>query len=289
VAPYVARMTGMPKMFDLGDIDSQKWLIYSRVRRFPLSFGYWLEGTKLQRAERRLARRFDLCTCTTRAELETFDGFSTGVASGWFPNGVDSEYFKPTDEPYDPGVISFVGRMDYFPNQRAMVDFCSRVWPMLRECRPHLKLQIVGANPPPHILALGKVPGVAVTGSVPDVRPFVHASALTVAPLTIARGTQNKILESMAMGVPVVSSREAAGGVDAGPGEHFLVASEPEEYRDAVLSVIDAPDERRRLARAGRDRVLRCHDWSRSMAKFDALVGQCLAVARNDGVLTDAG
>ena len=276
-------MSGLPKMFDLGDIDSQKWLIYSKVRRFPLSAGYWLEGTKLQRAEQRLARCFDLCTCTTKAELETLDGFETGVASGWFPNGVDSEYFSPSAQVFDSEMISFVGRMDYFPNQSAMHYFCEHVWPLLRDRRPGIKLQIVGANPAKHILALGNLPGVTVTGSVPDVRPFVHASVLTVAPLSIARGTQNKILESMAMGVPVVCSREASGGVDASPGHHLLVANRPDEYRDAILSLIENPDERDRLARDGRERVLSHHDWGRSMEKFDQLVERCLSVAADRG------
>jgi len=283
VAPYVVDIRHVPKIFDLGDVDSQKWLIYSRVRGFPLSLGYWLEGRKLQRAEKRLARHFDLCTCTTRAELDTFDGFSTGTPSGWFPNGVDAEFFSPTDQPYDPETICFVGRMDYFPNQAAMHDFCRHVWPLLRDRRPELKLQIVGADPAKHIKALADLPGVTVTGSVPDVRPFVTASVLTVAPLSIARGTQNKILESMAMGVPVVSSREAAGGVDALPDRHFLVADSPRQYRDAILRLLENPAERARLAGAGRDRIISHHDWSHSMEMFDQLVKQCMSLAGRSG------
>ena len=117
---------------------------------------------------------------------------------------------------------------------------------------------------------LGELPGVTVTGSVPDVRPYVRRSALMVAPLNIARGTQNKILEAMAMGVPVVTSRVAAGGVDAVAGEHFLVASTPEEYvtRSSASSTIRA--ERRRLAQAGRARMLSHHAWPSSMKRLDA-------------------
>ena len=112
---------------------------------------------------------------------------------------------------------------------------------------------------------LAELPGVTVTGSVPDVRPYLHRSALMVAPLNIARGTQNKILEAMAIGVPVVTSRVAAGGVDAADREHFLVASSPEEYAAAILRILDDPAERQRLSRAGRARMLSHHAWDKSM------------------------
>ena len=279
VAPYVIDMNGMPKMFDLGDVDSEKWLIYSRVRKFPLSLVYWLEGMKLRRAEKRLAQQFDLCTCTTRAERATFDGFGTSVPSGWFPNGVDSEYFAPVDAPYDNDLISFVGRMDYFPNQQAMFWFCRDVWPLLRREYPDLRLQIVGANPSRDVKALADEPNVTVTGSVDDVRPYVTRSALTVAPLRIARGTQNKILESMAMGVPVVSSREASDGIDAVPDEHFLVADGATQFCERILRVVRDPQRRTDLAVAARQRVLRNHAWSGSMEKFDELVARCFASA----------
>jgi glycosyltransferase involved in cell wall biosynthesis len=116
-----------------------------------------------------------------------------------------------------------------------------------------------------------------VTGTVADVRPYVRRSALTVAPLDIARGTQNKILESMAMGVPVVASRLAAGGVDAVPGQHFCVASDPAEYRNAIRSILTDPAERQRLSSAGRARVLSHHSWSQSMQRLDRLIERTVA------------
>src|SRR5688572_8385526 len=117
VAPYVSAVAGMPKILDFGDMDSQKWLEYRRFKPFPLSVGYWLEGHKMKMAEKSLASQFDYCTCTTKAELETLRAFKVSTPSDWFPNGVDSAYFSPTSLPYDHDAISFVGRMDYFPNQ----------------------------------------------------------------------------------------------------------------------------------------------------------------------------
>jgi glycosyltransferase involved in cell wall biosynthesis len=130
---------------------------------------------------------------------------------------------------------------------------------------------------------LGEVPGVMVTGSVPDVRPYLQRSALMVAPLNIARGTQNKILEAMASGVPVVVSRIAAGGVDAVAGEHFAVAAAPEEHAQAVLRILDDPRERQRLAVAGRERMLSHHAWDRSMQRLDRIIERCLDSWRDAG------
>lgn len=275
VAQYVQRVSGVPKILDFGDMDSQKWLEYAHYKPFPLSLGYTLEGTKMRWAEKRLARRFDLCTATTRAEWETLQDYGTGAATDWFPNGVDADYFSPTDEPYDADTISFIGRMDYYPNQECMARFCKEVWPLLKSRRPQMKLLIVGADPSPEMRALGDLPGVTVTGSVPDVRPYIRSSALMVAPLAIARGTQNKILEAMAMGVPVVTSRVAAGGVDAEAEAHLLVADSASDITQAILRIAENPEERRRLAVAGRQRMLSHHAWPRSMQRLDAIIQRC--------------
>jgi len=276
VAPYVAGVRGVPKILDFGDMDSQKWLDYAEVRPFPTSFVYWLEGAKLRRAEEKLARAFDTCTCTTRAEFETLEGYGVGTPADWFPNGVDLDYFSPVAEPYDPNRIVFVGRMDYFPNQQAMVAFCADMFPRIRGRRPDATLAIVGANPSREIKALGELPGVTVTGTVPDVRPHVTRAAVALAPLAIARGTQNKILESLAMGVPVVSSLAAAKGIDAVSGEHFLAADDAEAVAALVLRLLDDPGERARFAAAGRARMESHHNWPASMARLDGIIEACL-------------
>jgi len=284
VAHYVASVSGTPKILDFGDMDSQKWLEYARFKPFPLSLGYRLEGMKLAAEEKRLARRFDMCTATTRAEWATLESYATGVASDWFPNGVDSDYFAPSAEGYDTDTISFIGRMDYYPNQECMLRFCRDVFPRIRERRPGAKLSIVGADPTPAIRHLGALPGVTVTGSVPDVRPFLRESAVMVAPLRIARGTQNKILEAMAAGVPVVTSSTAAGGVDAVAGVHFLVADAPADVAEAVLGLMERPDARRHLAEAGRARMLSHHAWDHSMQRFDRIIERCVGMRPRVGV-----
>jgi sugar transferase (PEP-CTERM/EpsH1 system associated) len=276
VAPYVAADRGVVKVLDFGDMDSEKWAQYARERSFPLSFGYWLEAKKLSRTERDLARRFDLSTCTTAAEHDTLVALGSASRTGWFPNGVDARYFAPADQDYDPDLICFSGRMDYFPNQQAVQRFCDHVLPRIQAVRPAARLVIVGAEPPPFIRRLGERPGITVTGTVPDVRPQVQRAAVSVAPLDVARGTQNKILESLAMGVPVVCTPLAARGVDAIPGEHLLTAATPADAADAVLGLLADRARRAALAQAGRARVLSNHDWDSSLRRMDRLLEQCL-------------
>src|SRR5262249_41896195 len=160
-----------------------------------------------------------------------------------------------------PDSIVFIGRMDYYPNRECMVEFCERTLPELRRRHPAVSLTIVGADPSPEIRRLGRLEGVTVTGSVADVRPYAWRAAGAGAPLRIARGTQNKILEAMAMGVPVVVSQAAAGGVDAEPGRHLLSAVTVDDYVNAISRLLGDAGERRRLAEAGRDRVVSRHRW----------------------------
>ena len=275
-SPYVEDVRRTPKIMDFCDMDSQKWLEYARYKPFPASVMYGLEGRKLEREERRIARRFDYCTVATRAEADTLESLGSGAAVDWFPNGVDCEYFAPAAHPHDPDSLVFVGRMDYFPNVECMRRFCADVLPRVQAVRPQTTIAIVGADPTPDALRLAKLPGVTVTGTVPDVRPYLHRAALMVAPLNIARGTQNKILEGMAAGLPVVASRIAAGGVDAIESDHFLVAETPEAVANAIVRVMSDPAERRRLALAGRARMLSHHAWDRSMRRLDGIIDRCL-------------
>ena len=286
VAPYVSHVTSIPKVLDFGDMDSQKWLDYRQFKPWPLSMGYWLEGIKMARAERLLAGQFDLCTATTRAEWTHLESLGVARRTGWFPNGVDSDFFSPEGQTYDSQQICFVGRMDYFPNQQAMFEFCKHTWPKLRQVMPALKLDIVGADPSAAVRELGSLAGVTVTGSVPDVRPFVRRAMAMIAPLRIARGTQNKILESMALGVPVVTTRLAAGGVDAVAGQHLLVADTVDEQIAALRALHDRAEYRSSLANAARERVLENHAWGNSMKRLDQILGELFAssIQRDDDV-----
>jgi len=276
-AQYVESWPDIPKILDFGDMDSEKWMLYAKNRKLPLSLGYWLEAVKLRRVEGRMAAAFDLCSCTTRAELETLQGLGTAKETAWFPNGVDTEFFSPTAEPYDPDLICFTGRFDYFPNQRAVIYFCHDVLPQIQTKRPNTRFVIIGAEPPAFIRKLGRLAGVTVTGTVPDVRMYVRRAAVSVAPLDIARGTQNKILEAMAMGIPVVASQQASKGVDAISGQHILVAHNTQDYVDTIEQLLQDPDHRKNFAEQARGRMLSHHSWAESMKRVDVLVDKVSA------------
>ncbi|GAB4571670.1 MAG: glycosyltransferase [Rhodothalassiaceae bacterium] len=277
VAPSVMDVP-VPKALDFVDMDSCKWQDYARMTPLPRAFVYALEGRRMARAERRLARAFDLNIVTTPRERESLHEIAgDDIRSAVIRNGVDLAYFTPADDGgYDPDLICFVGRMDYMPNARAMIDFCRDVLPRLEARRPGLRLAIVGAEPGADVRALAALPNVHVTGTVPDVRDHVRRAALSIAPLSIARGTQNKILESMAMGIPVVASRLAAGGVDAEPGRHLLAADGPEETAAAILSLLEDPDLRARLSRDALAHMRATHGWDRAMTDFSGLLEQMI-------------
>jgi len=279
-AQYVSHVSHIPKLLDFCDMDSQKWLAYAKFKSWPVSMGYHLEGTKLEREEKILCTQFDLCTCATGFEVDTLEGYNTGVASGFFPNGVDFTFFTPGDADYDRRSISFVGRMDYYPNEECVISFCKKVFPVLQKKYPDVTFTVIGAAPPANIMALNDIPGITVTGTVDDIRAYVRKSAVMVTPLEIARGTQNKILEGMAMGVPVISSHTAARGVDAVIGKHILAASSPEEYVAHISNIFDNETERDRLAKAGRDRVVTHHNWPRAMELYAKAMDECLAIAQ---------
>lgn len=273
MARYVIDVPCGFKVLDYGDIDSSKWADYSRHRSFPLSLGYGLEAKKLRRWETRMGRRFTRCTVTTSNELVEFEKLGVSKPCTVIPNGVDIEYFNPRDrKPASKPVMVFVGRMDYFPNIDGMLQFVNHSWPRIRDAVPNAELRIVGSDPVPSILRLRELPGIQVTGHVHDVRPYVGDAAVGIAPLRIARGTQNKVLEMMAMGVPVVASAEASRGIRARAGEHLMVAESSDVFVGQVIELLRDRERGDRLAAAGRDQLVKAHSWPASMAIVDEVL-----------------
>jgi sugar transferase (PEP-CTERM/EpsH1 system associated) len=258
---------------DYGDLDSMKWSEYARWKRFPFSAGYALEAKKLREYERRLALRFDRCSVTTRREKDSFDTLKASTPCTVIPNGVDTSYFRQ-HEGRKNDVIVFLGRMDYYPNIDGVYRFVRDVFPLVRDRSPNVTLRIVGSNPSRRIRDLARIPGVEVTGHVPDVRPFVEDASVSIAPLRIARGTQNKILESMAMGVPVVATKEAASGIDASPGRDLLVADGSEMFARHILDLLQDSALRRRLVESALKQIEHSHQWPASMQILDGLLAE---------------
>jgi len=273
VAQYVANWRGCFRILDFGDLDSAKWAEYARSRGLPASLSYGLESKKLRSYERGVARQFHRCTVTTQGEMEEFQKLGVSVPCRVIPNGVDASFFRC--DRVGAGrrrTIIFLGRMDYYPNIDGAWYFAKTILPLVRERAPDVEFHIVGSNPSRKIRDLAKIPGVVVTGHVRDVRPHVKEAAVSVAPLRIARGTQNKILESMAMGVPVVASPQAAKGIQAVPGKHVLVADEPAAFAGHVIDVLESSRLQEQLSAMGRALVKRMHEWSASMRILDEVL-----------------
>lgn len=276
MAPYLERYT-LPTILDFCDMDSQKWLAFSAVRTGLASSVFALESRLLAREESRLARGSDAITVATPGEWRDAQRICGAVRGGYFPIGVDCEEFAPGDASPEQDSVCFLGRMNYFPNADAVRGFVRGVWPIVLRRRPGARFTIIGADPPTGIRALHGRDGIVVTGAVDDVRPIALRSAVAVTPMRVARGTQNKILESMAMELPVVATSAAAQGVDAVAGEHLLVADDPAAFAEAVVSLLSDEAARRALAGAGRQRILSHHDAATCLNGLDSLIEEICA------------
>jgi len=266
MAQYALDVDARLRFLDYGDLDSGKWAEYARYKPFPLSYGYGIEARKLRRYERSIAERFDRCSVISKGELEEFNRFNSTTPCTIIPNGVDVNYFRANAENTQRSpVIVFLGRMNYFPNIDGVIYFAQEIFPKIRKKKAEAELRIIGSNPPRSVRRLAKIPNISVTGEVSDVRPYLTDATVSVVPLRIARGTQNKILESMAMGIPVVTTPEAAKGVQCVPSEHLLVADGPADFAEKVVDLIENGSLQKKLSQAARCQILQSHSWERSM------------------------
>jgi sugar transferase (PEP-CTERM/EpsH1 system associated) len=269
MAQYGRRL-GLPVIMDFVDVDSDKWSQYGRHSRPPLSWFYKTEGRRLRDCEADIARWARLCVLATTAEEDLLKSFAPWARTSVVPNGIDLDYFRPVPrDASGPGLI-FTGAMDYLPNIDAARYFCEEILPLVRREIPQTRFYIVGLNPPAEVRRLGEVPGVVVTGTVPDVRPYYERTSVCVAPLRIGRGVQNKVLQAMAMGLPVVASSVAHRGLEAQRGKHLLVEDEPKAFAARVVALLRNPGERHAMGRQARAFVEGHHAWDASCARLEA-------------------
>jgi sugar transferase (PEP-CTERM/EpsH1 system associated) len=282
VAPYVIDLQTDLRIMDFCDMDSAKWAEYSKWKAFPSSRLYAFEAQKLRAYERATAQRVDHCLVATQGEKDEFQRLDVSTPCSVIPNGVDTTYFSSNGySTRSTGAVVFVGRMDYFPNVDAVCYFASEILPLLREKIPNVEFRIIGSNPVRRVRELAKTPGIVVTGHVPDVRSYVRDAAVAIAPLRIARGTQNKILESMAMGIPVVATPEAAKGIQGVSGKHLLVAQEPMQFAKDIVELLDNKNLRLNLAAAALQQVLKMHVWPASMQMLDDVLAASTALDKD--------
>ena len=282
MVPYL-RLPGLariPTVVDLIDVDSEKWFDYAATKRGPKSWLYRLEGRRLRRLEQDLATWAKAITLVSAAEVGILRQFCSEGQVKAIGNGVDLEYFQPQEPQTEQGCV-FVGALDYWPNIEGICWFCEDVWPKVRSRYPEATVSIVGRRPAPAVCRLAQLPGVKLVGQVPDVRPHLSGAAVSIVPLRIARGIQNKVLESMAMGKAAVASPQALEGLEAQPGADVLCASTPQQWVDSILSLMAMPDLRRRIGAAGRRYVEEHHRWQRCLQPLDALLDNAMELGNN--------
>jgi sugar transferase (PEP-CTERM/EpsH1 system associated) len=275
MAQYVEHIDGLRMVVDFVDVDSAKWSQYALARPWPLSWLFRREGGRLLAYERQTALRARRSFFVTDNETQLFRGLApecAGVIEA-MGNGVDAEFFAPVAgraSPFrgDETPIVFTGAMDYWPNIDAVEWFARDVLPALRQSRPALRFHIVGRSPSARVKALAS-DAVSVTGTVPDVRPYLQHAAVVVAPLRLARGIQNKVLEAMAMGRPVVASATCVQPIDARHGIDLLAAVESADFVREIEALLGDGQRAAAVGAAGRQRVLERYSWAAHLSGIE--------------------
>jgi sugar transferase (PEP-CTERM/EpsH1 system associated) len=272
----------VPLWVDFVDVDSAKWTEYAGAHRWPMSWLYGREGSALLRYERLVATRADHSFFATDKEAAMFHALAPESAHkvSALGNGVDSDYFAPasgcrTPFSQDEQTLVFTGAMDYWPNIDAVTWFAKEMFPRLRAHWPRLHFHIVGRSPTAAVRALAG-DAVHVTGTVPDVRPYLQHADVVVAPLRLARGIQNKVLEAMAMARPVVAAAACVEAIDCAPGEHLVAAADAADYVREIDALLSDPQRASQVGAAGRAQVVAVYGWDARLQTLDAHLGSCL-------------
>lgn len=223
---------------------------------------YATEAARLRTMEKRIC---DIVDVTLVCSNDDHVAFSSNGCDGEFtvvPNGVDTDSFQPgPPDVEEPGTLVFTGAMNYYPNEQAALFLCNEILPLIHETHPHLRIFLVGKTPTAKVRSLHNGRTVTVTGSVDDIRPFVHRAQVVIVPLKHGSGTRLKILEAFAMGKPVVSTNVGAEGIAAKDRAHLLLANDAPAFADRVNELVSSHDLRRRLGQAARNLVEREYDW----------------------------
>jgi sugar transferase (PEP-CTERM/EpsH1 system associated) len=276
MAQYVEPFHQLNRIIDFVDVDSDKWRQYAARKAWPVSWIYQREGRNLLSFDQHVAARFDHALFVSEHEAALFRSLAPDSAGRVLAigNGVDSAYFQDDAEyrnPYAPEdeVLVFTGAMDYWANVDAVTWFAQEVFPEVARLRPRARFYIVGARPAEAVTRLA-APGITVTGSVEDVRPYLAHARLVVAPLRIARGIQNKVLEGLAMGKPVLASPAAMEGIACGEPLDLKVAEAAEEWVKTGAAMLADPQLPARSSR-NRSFITRQFSWDASLSRLDPL------------------
>ena len=264
-------------LMDYCDVDSQKWLDYSRIKKWPLAGFFAHEGMLLIEYEQRIADTFNSCFLASSREKSMFDERHRATNVEILENGVDLDFFSnhtPFDSrEQDLPILVFTGAMDYDVNIDGVCWFVDKIWPRIVQRGPEVQFYIVGSKPTPDIISLGKKTNIVVTGYVDDIREFYTKATICIAPLQIARGIQNKILEALAMSKAVVCTDNAFEGINAEAGEDLLVLNKPEDFADGVVALLADAKRRQKMGVNGRSRMEKNYSWDAKLRVLEENLG----------------
>ena len=277
VAAYLPRELEAPLVLDLVDVDSEKWANYAAEKSWVAGAVDRLEARRLRSFEREIGGRAARVVLTTRQEAALYRRLVLDRSVVSITNGASLP-----DAVLDPAerrsrLMLFVGTMDYPPNVAAAIHAARDILPRVRAEIPEARFRIVGRHPTRQVRALAGLPGVEVTGEVPDLRPHLSEAALALLALPVARGVQTKVLESLAHGIPVVATTNVLACMEEGAGAAMAVADEPAELAAIALRLLEDGLERRRLGLAARAYVERQHDWRRLDDRWQRLLEEVLS------------
>ena len=291
MAQYVPADWRSRTIVDLVDVDSEKWREYAERTSKPGSWLYGIEALRLKKFEMEIVAGFANSILTTRREadlLGDLDEFTRRARVRIITNGVDLDYFQPQStisvvskiirhpitaaRDTKPVRLVFIGAMDYFANVEAVQWFVAEIFPLIRQQEPSAEFLIVGSNPTAEVRKLAQQPGVRVTGTVEDIRPYLREATACVVPLRIARGVQNKLLEAMACGKAIIATTEAAAGLRVAHQEQLLLADSPADFAAAVIEAIRDENLRDSLGWKARRFVETEHNWQPLLQKLIELV-----------------
>ena len=267
MAQYVESIENIPVIMDMVDVDSDKWLQYAEVSGGVKAAIYRREGRSYREYESRISAKFPSVLVTTEREAELIQNFCPEANVHVITNGVDTDYFNPQSkirESIAPAIV-FTGDMGYFPNEAAVIYFARNVLPSIQGVCPDVRFLIVGRNPTRNVRELQNIAGVEVTGFVPDVRTYLAQAQVSVAPFSMAMGIQNKILEAMAFGLPVVATSRAVQGLSSKVRTAIDVADAAGDMAATVVRLLRDPEEAHRKGLAGRRVVSTEYTWNRSL------------------------
>ena len=281
VGQFVPRVRGDVRfVMDFVDMDSAKFATYAEQASGLSAFANAQEAKRLFKFEQTVANHSDLSLFVSDAEASLFrnrTGFGPDRVSH-IENGIDLDAYDPASPRADVdagqgALIIFTGQMDYRPNVDAVDDFARNAFPLIQAKQSSARFAIVGRNPTAEVMALAQLPGVSVTGEVPDTRDWLAAADVVVAPLKLARGIQNKVLEAMAMAKPVVASHAAAEGIDATADDGLIIAQDIAAQVEAVLALLANPARAKAAGRAARKRMIARYSWDARLAGLGAMLG----------------